>query len=173
MSIYNAFIFWRWWYLHFRIFSRGIHSPLLSWNGPDNWQSLSRQRRDDSFCMVYIWEISAVAWPKSASSSRQARVLYMNEFKTFFCMGDLKIHFLGLFDCSNSVGQFKIWLFRKSCRIIANPYAIHIRHAVSIHERRLKFKPALFNQDGIANRTNGKEVWCAGNHGDVGGRWKK
>lgn len=44
---------------------------------------------------------------------------------------------------------------------------------VLIHERRLKFKPALFNQDGVVDRTNVKEVWFAGNHGDVGGGWKK
>lgn len=103
----------------------------------------------------------------------QARVLYMNEFQTTFCRENVKIYFLGLFDCVNSVGQFEIPWFRKSYRNIANPSAIHIRHAVSIHERRLKFKPALFTQDGIVDRTNVKEVWFAGNHGDVGGGWKK
>lgn len=103
----------------------------------------------------------------------QARVLYMKEFQTTFCRENVKIYFLGLFDCVNSVGQFEIPWFRKSFRNIANPSAIHIRHAVSIHERRLKFKPALFTQDGIVDRTNVKEVWFAGNHGDVGGGWKK
>lgn len=107
------------------------------------------------------------------TSKDEARVLYMNKFKTTFCREDVKIYFLGLFDCVNSIGQFEIPLFRKSYRNIANPSAIHIRHAVSIHERRLKFKPALFTQDGIVDRTNVKEVWFAGNHGDVGGGWKK
>lgn len=50
------------------------------------------------------------------------------------------------------------------------PPARHIRHAVSIHERRLKFKPALFRYDGgDAESRDIKEVWFAGNHCDVGG----
>lgn len=103
----------------------------------------------------------------------QARVQYMNDFKDTFCRQGVKIHFLGLFDCVNSVGQFEIPLFRNSYRNIANPSATNIRHAVSIHERRLKFKPALFMQDELEDKTNIKEVWFAGNHGDVGGGWQK
>jgi hypothetical protein len=50
------------------------------------------------------------------------------------------------------------------------PPAKHIRHAVSIHERRLKFKPALFRYDGdVAEDKDLKEVWFCGNHSDVGG----
>lgn len=103
----------------------------------------------------------------------QALVQYMNEFKDTFCRQGVKIFFLGLFDCVNSVGQFEIPLFRKSYRNIANPAATYVRHAISIHERRLKFKPALFTQDEIVDKTNVKEVWFAGNHGDVGGGWQK
>lgn len=103
----------------------------------------------------------------------QARVQYMNEFKNTFCRQGVKIYFLGLFDCVNSVGQFEIPLFRKSYRNIANPAATYIRHAVSIHERRLKFKPALLAQDEVVDQTEVKEVWFAGNHGDVGGGWRK
>lgn len=103
----------------------------------------------------------------------QARVQYMNEFKNTFCRQGVKIYFLGLFDCVNSVGQFEIPLFRKSYRNIANPAATNIRHAVSIHERRLKFKPALLTQDKVVDQTEVKEVWFAGNHGDVGGGWRK
>lgn len=50
------------------------------------------------------------------------------------------------------------------------PPAKHIRHAVSIHERRLKFRPALFRYDGdVAEDRDIKEVWFCGNHSDVGG----
>ena len=59
---------------------------------------------------------------------------------------------------------------------MATPAAKHIRHAVSVHERRLKFKPALFVFDRTRDEHDGeevdsKEVWFAGNHGDVGGGW--
>ncbi|KAL4804311.1 hypothetical protein BDV18DRAFT_142933 [Aspergillus unguis] len=97
---------------------------------------------------------------------------YMHKFKTTFCRPDVGVHFLGLFDCVNSVGQFEIPFFRKSYRYIASPSARHIRHAVSIHERRLKFKPALFHIDPkFKDKVDLKEVWFAGNHGDVGGGW--
>ncbi|KAL4929097.1 uncharacterized protein BDV17DRAFT_281650 [Aspergillus undulatus] len=97
---------------------------------------------------------------------------YMKKFKTTFCRPDVGVHFLGLFDCVNSVGQFEIPFFRKSYRYIASPSARHIRHAVSIHERRLKFKPALFHIDEKdKDKVELKEVWFAGNHGDVGGGW--
>ncbi|KAK8168589.1 hypothetical protein BKA80DRAFT_308310 [Phyllosticta citrichinensis] len=93
---------------------------------------------------------------------------FMEKFKLAFCRSDVGVHFLGLFDCVNSVGQFEIPLHR-SYRYIATPAAKHIRHAVSIHERRLKFKPALFLLDD--KKVDLKEVWFAGNHGDVGGGW--
>lgn len=104
------------------------------------------------------------------SASDQARIDFMAKFKETFCREGCSIHFLGLFDCVNSVGQFEIPLFRKSYRYIANPPATHIRHAISIHERRLKFKPALFSQDHEED-SDILEVWFAGNHGDVGGGW--
>ncbi|KAK7613323.1 hypothetical protein BKA81DRAFT_396277 [Phyllosticta paracitricarpa] len=94
---------------------------------------------------------------------------YMEKFKLAFCRPNVGIHFLGLFDCVNSVGQFEIPLHRKSYRCIATPAAKHIRHAVSIHERRLKFKPALFLFDD--KDVDLKEVWFAGTHADVGGGW--
>lgn len=100
-------------------------------------------------------------------------VEFMTHFKETFCRPDVVIHFLGLFDCVNSVGQFEIPLFRKSYRYIAMPAATHIRHAVSIHERRLKFKPALFVEEQLQGKSDVKEVWFAGNHGDVGGGWAK
>ncbi|KAF2139466.1 uncharacterized protein K452DRAFT_275789 [Aplosporella prunicola CBS 121167] len=98
---------------------------------------------------------------------------YMDSFKTTFCRPNVDVHFLGLFDCVNSVGQFEIPIWRTSFKNIACPAARHIRHAVSIHERRIKFKPALFDL-GDGSEMEGvdlKEVWFAGNHGDVGGGW--
>ncbi|EOD47693.1 putative sporulation associated protein [Neofusicoccum parvum] len=104
------------------------------------------------------------------TDSDRALAEYMEKFKVAFCRPGVRTHFLGLFDCVNSVGQFEIPLYRTSYNYMATPAAKHIRHAVSIHERRLKFKPALFTFDEDAN-VDLKEVWFAGNHADVGGGW--
>lgn len=50
------------------------------------------------------------------------------------------------------------------------------RHAVSIDERRCKFKPALLQQDKRQAKIDHeaddiKEVFFPGNHGDIGGGW--
>ena len=129
-------------------------------------------------------EMVRFAW-NAFSKSKEARGLYpnteedkknikfMNDFKSTFCREGVFIHFLGLFDCVNSLGQFDTPIWRINYRSIAMPAAKHIRHAVSIHERRLKFKPALFVQDQLQGEPDIKEFWFAGNHGDVGGGWEK
>ena len=99
---------------------------------------------------------------------------YMDSFKRTFGRVNAKVHFLGLFDTVSSVGNFEIPFKRPKYLPTVLGTAQHIRHAVSIDERRLKFKPALLNQDQMRNK-NGeediKEVFFAGNHGDVGGGW--
>ncbi|TAQ86876.1 hypothetical protein B7494_g4791 [Chlorociboria aeruginascens] len=96
---------------------------------------------------------------------------FMVKFKQTFCRPSIAVHFLGLFDCVNSVSQFDIPWTQQSFTYIPRPPATHIRHAVSIHERRLKFKPALFIMDNKALQNDTVEMWFAGNHGDVGGGW--
>ncbi|KAI5926182.1 hypothetical protein F4810DRAFT_707793 [Camillea tinctor] len=110
--------------------------------------------------------------PKPSKKDRE-RIDFMKKFKKTFCRPQVNIHFLGLFDCVNSVGQFEIPLFRKSFEHMATPAATHVRHAVSIHERRVKFKPALFVPEDTKSSNDVVEMWFAGNHGDVGGGWKK
>jgi uncharacterized protein (DUF2235 family) len=96
---------------------------------------------------------------------------FMLRFKETFCREHLTVHFLGLFDCVNSVAQFQIPLWGKSSPYIPVPPAKYVRHAVSIHERRLMFKPALFLLEETEAKGDLKEVWFTGNHGDVGGGW--
>ncbi|KAI4090257.1 MAG: hypothetical protein LQ344_004883 [Seirophora lacunosa] len=97
---------------------------------------------------------------------------YMEAFKKTFCRDEVHVHFLGLFDCVNSVGQFDLPFTSSSFQQIPTKVAANVRHAVAINERRIKFKPALFHQDGH-DLGNGKlkEVWFAGAHGDIGGGW--
>ncbi|KAL2870286.1 T6SS phospholipase effector Tle1-like catalytic domain-containing protein [Aspergillus lucknowensis] len=146
-----------------RFLSEMIHSIGLLSRGneemvPFAWDAFSR------------YQNSRGNDPQTEEDRELAR--YMQKFKTTFCRPDVGVHFLGLFDCVNSVGQFEIPFFRRSYRYIASPSARHIRHAVSIHERRLKFKPALFHLEPKHRESvDFKEVWFAGNHGDVGGGW--
>ncbi len=110
----------------------------------------------------------------SKSEDEEKKQAYMETFKETFCRPSVEVHFLGLFDCVNSVGQFELPLFRKSSSYVPIRGAQHIRHAVSINERRLKFKPALYQLDDSNPQDDKrlKEMWFAGNHADVGGGWE-
>lgn len=44
---------------------------------------------------------------------------YLEHFKKTFCRPHVQVHFLGLFDCVNGVGQFEIPFRRQSYRYIA------------------------------------------------------
>lgn len=106
-------------------------------------------------------------------SSVAASQKYMHGFKRTFCRLHGKVHFLGLFDTVNSVATFDVPFRRPKYLPTVLGTASHIRHAVSLDERRLKFKPALLVQDqqDQNNVDDIKEVFFVGNHGDVGGGW--
>ena len=72
---------------------------------------------------------------------------FMTNFKTTFCRTYAQVHFLGLFDTVNSVGYFDLPFQKKAYAPTVLRTAAHVRHAVSIDERRMKFKPALLAQD--------------------------
>lgn len=84
---------------------------------------------------------------------------------------NIKVYFLGIWDCVNSVAVLE------SSAPIPQPVkgtAHHVRHAVAVDERRVKFKAALMTQDtSCVTQTDEdiKEVWFPGCHGDVGGGW--
>ncbi|KAL8897031.1 MAG: hypothetical protein Q9207_007420 [Kuettlingeria erythrocarpa] len=107
----------------------------------------------------------------------QEHELYMQSFKSTFCRRKVKVHFLGLFDTVSSVGYFDAPFTNKKYLPSVVETASHVRHAVSVDERRCKFKPALLQQDKRRARAEHKpddikEVFFPGNHGDVGGGWK-
>lgn len=77
-----------------------------------------------------------------------------------------KPHFLGIWDTVASVGLVMDGNPFPSAN--ANPDVTHVRHAVSIDERRLKFNAEQWvNQEKTDQDV--KEVWFAGVHTDVGG----
>lgn len=49
----------------------------------------------------------------------RSREKYLETFKRTFCRPNVKVHFLGLFDCVNSVGQFEVPFRKGSYRYIA------------------------------------------------------
>lgn len=112
--------------------------------------------------------------------SRDAATEYMKTFRSAFCCHDpesgvgIKAHFLGLFDTVNSVGTFDL-PFTSSLKLsTVSGTAHHIRHAVAIDERRVKFKASLLAQDNLSGgalEEDVKEVWFAGSHADIGGGW--
>ncbi|GKT64040.1 sporulation associated protein [Colletotrichum tofieldiae] len=86
---------------------------------------------------------------------------------------NIKVHFLGLWDCVNSVAVLEQQPF---VGVAVTGTAYYVRHAVAVDERRVKFKPSLFDQEENIEENddlpeNVKEVWFPGNHGDVGGGW--
>ncbi|PGH23674.1 hypothetical protein AJ80_02280 [Polytolypa hystricis UAMH7299] len=121
------------------------------------------------FAFSSFSEVQRKRGKQKKTPKEHEQVKYLESFKRTFCRPNVQVHFLGLFDCVNSVGQFDVPFRRGSYRYIATPPAKHIRHAVSIHERRLKFKPALFLFEKDDPDSDIKEVWFAGNHCDVGG----
>lgn len=74
------------------------------------------------------------------------------------------IHFAGLFDTVSSVGW--AWDPLRLPFTSRNPGIAHVRHAISIDERRCFFRQ---NQFSLAAGQDLVELWFAGVHSDVGG----
>ncbi|UZP32451.1 hypothetical protein NXS19_000267 [Fusarium pseudograminearum] len=92
---------------------------------------------------------------------------------------NIKVFFLGMWDCVNSVAVVEN---SAPAPVEITGTAKHVRHAVAVDERRVKFKPALLAQDIRTVVKEAKEaaaqkeaekrlVWFPGNHGDIGGGW--
>lgn len=122
------------------------------------------------------------------NSEPTEQVTRMKLFKEHFCRTDskatretnvegspdesgIKVHFLGLFDCVSSVGNLDVPFSNTPPLPAVQGTATHVRHAVAIDERRVKFKAALFSQEQTDVQQGIKEVWFPGNHGDIGGGW--
>lgn len=78
--------------------------------------------------------------------------------------GRLPTHMVGVWDTVSSVGW--IWDQLSFPFTATNESVAHIRHAISIDERRCFFRQNRFT---AAENRDLKEYWFAGSHGDVGG----
>lgn len=86
------------------------------------------------------WEIYR-DWEKVDHQNRTHCSGFLRLFKQTFCRYDVSIEFMGLFDSINSCGILVDKLFPYTSN---TSNVKHIRHAVSLHERRSKFKQNLF-----------------------------
>jgi hypothetical protein len=129
-------------------------------------------------------EMIAFAWDTFSKYQRfgaKEDIDFMASFKSGFCRGGVKVHFLGLFDCVNSVLAFTKKMPMPKHKDLHNLPAKYVRHAVSIHDRRGTFQPVLFDPEPLPPSEQQTpsptdtpllmETWFAGNHGDVGGGW--
>jgi uncharacterized protein (DUF2235 family) len=75
-----------------------------------------------------------------------------------------RVHFIGVWDTVSSVGVVNN--FRSFPHTGHNPEVTHVRHAVSIDERRSTFRQNLMSP---VDHQDVKNVWFPGAHSDVGG----
>ncbi|KAK7036456.1 hypothetical protein VNI00_011653 [Paramarasmius palmivorus] len=98
-------------------------------------------------------------------------------FKNTFCRGDVKVHFVGVWDTVSSVGVAR----KKELPLTTSgmKHVCFFRHALALDERRVKFLPE-YARGGIgpaaeetevprSGMPHSKEVWFMGTHSDIGG----
>ncbi|KAF5021968.1 hypothetical protein F66182_6008 [Fusarium sp. NRRL 66182] len=165
-------------------------------NGPSECEPLLSNGRKASHPKDQLLAGDA---PLEKSEATKAALKEMTAFSETFCRNsgesfgahkNIKVFFLGIWDCVNSVAVVEK---NAPAPVEVTGTARHIRHAVAVDERRVKFKPALLAQDirntvhnaeptlpardmrnGVQSCRNTEdivEVWFPGNHGDIGGGW--
>ncbi|KAH8899928.1 hypothetical protein GQ53DRAFT_869172 [Thozetella sp. PMI_491] len=82
---------------------------------------------------------------------------FLKGFRETFSRPVRRIRFLGLFDTVNSVPRFETaWMERSKFPYTARTSAKVVRHAVSIDERRAKFRQDLIYQSGSKSKSKAK-----------------
>ncbi|KAG6016676.1 hypothetical protein E4U54_000665 [Claviceps lovelessii] len=109
----------------------------FAWKAFAQWQSRKPASNEDD------------GHQNDSEENREARRMYnyMKDFRETFSRPVGRIQFLGLFDTVNSVPRFEAaWMQRSKFPYTARSSAKVIRHAVSIDERRAKFRQDLMYQ---------------------------
>lgn len=93
-----------------------------------------------------LWQARTDSTPQEKGRKHQT-FQFMRKFRETFSRPVDRIRFIGLFDCVNSVPQFEAaWMSRSKFPYTAKTSAEVIRHAVSIDERRAKFRQDLVSE---------------------------
>ncbi|KAM0433904.1 hypothetical protein ACHAPT_003847 [Fusarium lateritium] len=107
----------------------------FAWKAFAQWQGREQTTGDDKEA-------------EEARKKRDEMFRFMKGFRETFSRPVGRIRFLGLFDTVNSVPRFETaWMQRSKFPYTARSSAKVIRHAVSIDERRAKFRQDLMYQD--------------------------
>lgn len=114
----------------------------FAWKAFSQWQGRRSAGEDD----------------KEAQKKKIEMYKFMKGFRETFSRPVRRIRFLGLFDTVNSVPRFETaWMERSKFPYTARTAAKVIRHAVSIDERRAKFRQDLIYQSDNKARKHGQE----------------
>ena len=93
------------------------------------------------------WQCRRNESAKNGGDKKKEMYAFMKGFRETFSRPVRRIQFLGLFDTVNSVPRFETaWMERSKFPYTARSSAKVIRHAVSIDERRAKFRQDLVYQ---------------------------
>ncbi|MBB3180990.1 DUF2235 domain-containing protein [Variovorax sp. Sphag1AA] len=101
-----------------------------------------------------------------------------DQIRQAFCSGDRSnawVHFVGVWDTVESVGIPLLGVTISNSSDIVGKRIRHVRHALSLDELRLTFRPRIYNQaNGTIAETEQTlyQFWFRGVHSDVGGGYK-
>ncbi|KAL7919438.1 hypothetical protein ACQKWADRAFT_301410 [Trichoderma austrokoningii] len=117
----------------------------FAWKAFSNWQSRRGGDKDEKLAEV-------------EEKKKHEMYHFMKGFRETFSRPVGRIRFLGLFDTVNSVPRFETaWMQRSKFPYTARSSARVIRHAVSIDERRAKFRQDLMYQQANGRRSRWKD----------------
>ncbi|KAF5622793.1 short chain dehydrogenase reductase family [Fusarium tjaetaba] len=115
----------------------------FAWKAFAQWQGREQVPEDEEDC-----DKPPSKETEAAKKKRDEMFQFMKGFRETFSRPVGRIRFLGLFDTVNSVPRFETaWMQRSKFPYTARSSARVIRHAVSIDERRAKFRQDLMYQD--------------------------
>lgn len=119
----------------------------FAWKAFANWQSRRGGDKDEKLA-------------EEEEQKKHEMYHFMKGFRETFSRPVGRIRFLGLFDTVNSVPRFETaWMQRSKFPYTARSSARVIRHAVSIDERRAKFRQDLMYQQANRRRRNQHGHW--------------
>lgn len=134
--------------IYFFGFSRGAYTARFLAELLDYIGLLSAGNEE---MLRFAWKTFAL-WQMRTEETEEERkkkaktFVFMKKFRETFSRPIDRIRFIGLFDCVNSVPQFEsAWMSRTKFPYTAKTSAMIIRHAVSIDERRTKFRQDLLS----------------------------
>lgn len=111
-----------------------------------------------------------------AEPSKERRKFAKDIIKHFSLGRTPLIHFTGVWDTVESIGLTGGLKITNSKELEYKRF-VHVRHAVSLHENRAKYKPRLYDEPDFTQEERDvrsfKQVWFRGVHSDVGGSYKE